>query len=333
MLPLTPPRVLTLAPVRRLPPPGDGFVEAAVAVTERGEALVLSVEPAGADAVWADTPAPVQRDGHAWRIALIGPRTTRWHYVDGVHLDQPLIDRLPDGRLLLAGRRMALGEHRRYGGTAGANAVLFDPRLGTRVALRLGHAIGGLAADALGRLWVSYLDEGVSGAALAEAGARGDYAAALSAHGLVCLDHAGQALWRYPQAGGPVIDACYAMNVTGSAVWAFAYADFALTRVGAGFAMRHWETAMQGSSVIAVAGEHVLFGPQYGEPAERYHLARLTGDRAEPVADVTLDLEDGPPMTATTVIARGGSLHAFAGGGWYRGGVASLTAGARPQGV
>ncbi|MEO0760719.1 MAG: hypothetical protein AAFZ09_02750, partial [Pseudomonadota bacterium] len=54
MLPLTPPRVLTLAPVRRLPPPGDGFVEAAVAVTERGEALVLSVEPAGADDVQVD---------------------------------------------------------------------------------------------------------------------------------------------------------------------------------------------------------------------------------------------------------------------------------------
>ncbi|MEO1688652.1 MAG: hypothetical protein AAFU61_12165, partial [Pseudomonadota bacterium] len=113
VLPLTPPRVLTLAPVRRLPPPGDGFVEAAVAVTERGEALVLSVEPAGADAVWADTPAPVQRDGHAWRIALIGPRTTRWHYVDGVHLDQPLIDRLPDGRLLL-GRGFAWGERTGY---------------------------------------------------------------------------------------------------------------------------------------------------------------------------------------------------------------------------
>ncbi|MEO0764286.1 MAG: hypothetical protein AAFZ09_21205, partial [Pseudomonadota bacterium] len=93
---------------------------------------------------------------------------------------------------------------------------------------------------------------------------------------------------------------------------------FALTRVGAGFAMRHWETAMQGSSVIAVAGEHVLFGPQYGEPAERYHLARLTGDRAEPVADVTLDLEDGPSMVEATVIARGGALHAFAGGNWFQ---------------
>lgn len=78
-----------------------------------------------------------------------------------------------------------------------------------------------------------------------------------------CFEADGALTWFHDQATGPAISDCYALNVTGSECWFYAYTDFDLTRVYGKGKVTRWPTLVRGAHAIAVHGKCVVFGPGY----------------------------------------------------------------------
>ncbi len=110
-----------------------------------------------------------------------------------------------------------LGERR------GGRTLVYDPHGTVTAAFDLGDASEDLQTTADGKIWVSYFDEGVFGDGLGVEGA-------------ICFDSAGLPIFRFAEFAGrhglPMIDDCYAMNVTTEGdVWLNYYTDFPLVRL------------------------------------------------------------------------------------------------------
>jgi hypothetical protein len=70
----------------------------------------------------------------------------------------PRVDTFPDGRILLASPRCSWRAQYDYD----LNGIIFDPGTGRSRRMLLGDGVDSMQIDRLGRIWVSYVDEGIS---------------------------------------------------------------------------------------------------------------------------------------------------------------------------
>ena len=133
----------------------------------------------------------------------------------------------PDGRVLLVGARCSF----RAEGDYDLNGIVIDPLSGRSTRMLLGDGIRGVQVDDLGRIWVSYFDEGIFG----NFGWGDPGSAPVGLAGLVCFSDSGEKIWEYPyQTHDPISD-CYALNVSGSQAAIFFYTDFPVCRISSDF--------------------------------------------------------------------------------------------------
>ncbi|WP_290775204.1 MULTISPECIES: hypothetical protein [unclassified Exiguobacterium] len=131
-------------------------------------------------------------------------------------IDFSLVDRFPDGRLLLVASRCDDD----IDGTWLPNAFIYDPQGQLLNSFCLDDGIQNMQIDEQGWIWVSYFDEGVYADAVTSSN---------GAFGLVAFDDTGEVQYKnrqYP------IDDCYALNVCSSTeVWFFYYSDYRFVRI------------------------------------------------------------------------------------------------------
>ncbi|WP_411077809.1 hypothetical protein [Streptomyces sp. cmx-10-25] len=184
--------------------------------------------------------------------------------LSGVRARWPELDRLPDGRFVVASARCD--------GDGGSQVQVFD-RLGREYgAFSVGDAIQHLLVDEAGDLRVGHFDE--------------------NPLGIRRWSATGELLWASEDDPGIgwILD-CYALNVSGTAVWACPYVDFPLLEIRPGQDARRRTGIVGGADSPAVHGERVAFldhgrivhGEMTGSSVERRDVALLTRPEGGPV--------------------------------------------------
>src|SRR5262249_13826161 len=153
-----------------------------------------------------------------FRLTLLAPGSpARTIELPELDLTFPRIDLFPDGRILVVGPRSAW----RGPNDFDLNGAIVNPAASKVSRILLGDGIEDVYVDALGRIWVSYFDEGVFGN-FGWGGNRGPNP--IGAAGLVCFSETGEKIWEY--GGNDGIADCYALNVCDTEATIFFYSDF-----------------------------------------------------------------------------------------------------------
>lgn len=213
----------------------------------------------------------------------------------GVSFVQPL----PDGHLLLAASRTPRG------GAPNAEVWGSGGEL-VRVG-HLGDAIEHLLTTPSGRVWCGYFDEAMSGPGP-------------QTHGLVRYAPDLTPEWLYPtDAGLPDIFDCYTLNVDGENAHCCPYPNFHLLSVVDDMVTDHGGPPHRSAYGLLREGAR---GALVGGPLVRYDLVtpfELGGDGVVPLGvPGRIVLPDGLETHRLRYTCRGGELHAFSGGTWYR---------------
>ena len=292
----------------------DDYSLAARAVSDRGTALFLLVEKPARDQVKETSergigifPKPRMEQPRRFALLEVSDEWSGFTELGELDLTFPLVDLFPDGRVLVAAARSQWRGRDDYD----KNGVVIDPWTGKQTRFLLGDGIEALSIDSLGRIWVSYFDEGIFG----NFGWGGPGPAPIGAAGLNCFTDDGDILWSFPI--GSMAD-CYAMNVRRETAWVYFYTDFPLCRVSNDFQRSHWETGLRGCSRFAVDGSSVLFSGQYEEERAVGHLAVLGEGKLKHAGKVELVLPDESPISSGELLGRGAEMHYFDESGWYR---------------
>ncbi|MEZ5652937.1 MAG: hypothetical protein R3E87_20570 [Burkholderiaceae bacterium] len=299
-------------------PVHDGFALVSRSVSGGGDAIFLYVETEGIEDVRHRQTSgigvfakPRMKQSRRFRVSIVGEHGPTTHDLPPLNVTFPLVDRFPDGRILVvASRARWRGED-----DFDRNAVVVDPRTGTTHSFLVGDGVEDAFVDSHGRIWVSYFDEGVCG----NFGWGDPGPEPVGAAGLNCFDDHGALLWRFPVdcRYGP-IDDCYALNVCADEARVFAYSAFELCRVGSRFEVTGWTTRLAGCHAFAVSGSHVLFTGQYHDPADTGYLGELSNGRLANVETVTFELPDGGAFESGQFVGRCDALHFFDAQGWHR---------------
>jgi hypothetical protein len=215
----------------------------------------------------------------------------------------PVLDRLADGRWLLAEAR---AEPRSDNG-----------RLLTEGGRETGRFIAGdgiqdVACAPDGSFWISYFDEGIFGGG---EDAEGNWP--ISSAGLAHFTPAGQPDWRFNsnRHSDYSIADCYALSLTGNVAWLCPYMDFPIIRVENG-STKFWRNEVAGARAIAVEGNHVLLAGGYGHESDRITLLRLEENRAVNLGEARLPIAD--PMVLRREKGMNGVMHVIHAGQWTR---------------
>ena len=214
----------------------------------------------------------------------------------------PVVDRLADGRWLVAASRAAEGE---------TNARLYGSDGTPAGAFAMGDGIEHIRCAADGTIWVGYFDEGVFG------GPNTDGSWPVSSSGIARFAPDGTVLWTFnteERADLSIAD-CYALTLNENTPWSCFYTDFPIVRVRSG-TVRHWRNGIRGSKALATDGQHVLLAGGYGDQARRIALLRLDDERALPLGDVPFQ----PPANSAAGLLQGHGaiLHIVGHGRWRR---------------
>lgn len=229
----------------------------------------------------------------------------------------PKFDRCADGSWIVADSRCPVGE-------LNARVIRADGTVTRRICL--GDGILSLQGDQLGCIWVGYFDEGIFG--------NGSWGAPgrpipIGAPGINRFDEFGHVLPTYRMADlpGPVIDDCYAMNVTPDGIWLCPYSDFPILRIGYDGTSRLWQNkTIRGASAIAVDGDNVVLVGGYQEHKDRGALLRLSEDRAELSGEFRFDADGSDFDSLRLLTARNDMIHFVTNDDWYRIEVAEIAA-------
>lgn len=225
--------------------------------------------------------------------------------IPNVDLSSQFVDVLPDGRVLLASARCRSVNH--------MNGLIYDPKSKKTVCFCAGDGIQNMFADNLGRIWISFFDEGIFGETK------------ISASGAVCLNDQGDILWRYKESQGfSSISDCYAMNVCETEAYIYFYTDFPLCKISQKFALEYWETTLSGCHTIAIGENSALFSGEYDDPVSRFYFVQKTNQKLGTAKSVTIVLPDGSPIDEGKILARGPMLHFFNKTGWFRGDIEQI---------
>jgi hypothetical protein len=175
---------------------------------------------------------------------------------ENFHAVQPL----PGGKWLLV-RRWA-------GDDRDLNAYVYGPDGRPEATFPAGHGIANVQATERGRVWVSYIDEGVFGHTR------------LGRAGLACLEGDGRPAFLLCDLPDPVLRGmadCYALNVCSDReTWLYFYTGFPLIRLLDRRVAGSWMMPVHGSSGFAVDGGRVLLGGSY-ERKKSLFLGDLDG--------------------------------------------------------
>ncbi|MBR0752808.1 hypothetical protein JQ604_11490 [Bradyrhizobium jicamae] len=223
----------------------------------------------------------------------------------------PRVDRLPDGRWLVAKRRAE---------PDASNACLFAADGTPAGTFAMGDGIAHIQCAEDGTIWVGYFDEGVfSGAS--EGGSW-----PVSSSGIARFGSDGSVLWKFNDHARDnlFIADCYALTIDGSPLWCCAYEGFPIVKVERGV-IRHWRNEVAGAKALAVDGDLVLLAGGYGDQSERIALLHLGDDhQAQQIGESQFQRPDR--NKARLVQGRGATLHIVGQGNWTRLSVAAINA-------
>ncbi|UWE09162.1 hypothetical protein [Actinacidiphila bryophytorum] len=197
----------------------------------------------------------------------------------------PHLDRLPDGRFVVAASRALRYEN-------GDQVQVFDALGHEAVSFSVGDAIEHLLADEAGRIWVGHFDENPAGIRRWSA--------------------TGQPVWSSDGADIPGLFDCYALNVSGTAAWACPYTDFPLVAIRPEHPLRPvtvWTNRIRGAKAVAVHGSRVVFYGGYGAEEDRLTHAELTATSVEATDVSSLTLPDGSAPGLRRAVARGSRIY------------------------
>jgi hypothetical protein len=230
-------------------------------------------------------------DGAAESDAAIVP--------SGVH---PIVDRMPDGRWLVAAARAGQGEK---------NGRIYSPEGRKEHEMMFGDGIENLVCSADGTIWLGYFDEGIFG------DANKDGSWPVSSGGIVQFDPEGNVLWSFNQRvpeGHSIADS-YAMTLSGTDLWACFYTDFPIARIS-GDKATFWSNGIAGAKAIAVKDDMVMLAGGYTKDANRIAIVKLDGKTSRQVG--SLRFRQGKPGEAGLAQGRGSTLHLVGNGVWAK---------------
>lgn len=307
----------------RLTPAGVEDELVTVSVGPAGEAIVLWATP---DAAGAMSGRSVD-SGHAsfpdTRTGRpVGARVMTYHplpghevVIRGLEIAFPMIQPLPDGRVLIVGARCRW----RSGGTE-RNAVVFDSEGRLVVDGTLGDGIEEVLATPMGQIWVGYFDEGVFG----NYGWGGPGPEPIGSQGIVRFAPDLTEAWKYPyDADGGFIADAYALNVDGESAWSSYYTDFPIVRIGSD-GVTTWRGGPSGAKALIVDGDRCALVGGYGADRDRVLVGSLRREGFVAEASGVLRLPGGWKAGRRRFVARGSELHIFVGDRWYKIAVADL---------
>jgi hypothetical protein len=218
----------------------------------------------------------------------------------------PAVDRLADGRWLLASTRAVHGE---------TNGRLYAADGTPAGAIALGDGIEHVRCATDGTIWVGYFDEGVF------CGQNKDGSWPISSSGIARFATDGTVLWSFngKERSDLAIADCYALTLNGTTLWSCFYTDFPIVRVEGGV-VHHWSNSVHGAKALAVDADHVLLASGYRENAGRIALLRLEEEQARYLGEVRFQ----PSPAARLVQGHGRTLHIVEPGKWTRIDVAAV---------
>jgi hypothetical protein len=310
--------LLPVGPAIHLHTP-EGFKPAACSITANGEALRLLIPADSAAPVFGMEHTgfasfPKSQTGREYLsiFSISGPAGSKEVRIGQTTATFPKIEALPGGEVLIVASRC----HRFKDGSHELNAKVFDHAGTLTREFLLGDGINHVQTDNEGRIWVGYFDEGVYGN-FGWGGAHGPEP--IGAWGLSCFNDCGKKLWdfRAPAGFDPISD-CYALNLSNNGAWAHYYTDFPIAHIDRDWNVRCWKTQMAGGRTFAILDRQVLLFGGYNENRAACKLLRLTDERAELAAYVSLILPGSVDLSKATVIGRNDVLHVFSGDDWYR---------------
>lgn len=301
---------MTLGVTVPLPPPPTGWFDYAYAVLWSGDlALVRTDSDIHTESArWRDK---VQRgdiharqpnpwDGRLRLTTFDGSTESEAIEVPACHW--PKVDRLPDGRWLVASSRAAPNE---------SNALLYaadGAPVGTFV---IGDGIAHIQCAADGTIWVGYFDEGVF------SGPMEDGSWPISSSGIARFGPDGRVLWKFndQERAGLSIDDCYALTLDGSTSWCCPYTDFLIVQIERD-TVKRWRNKVAGAKALAVEGDLVLLAGGYRDQSERIALLRLGDDQAHQIEEWQFQRFDR--NAARLLQGRGETLHIVGRGNWTK---------------
>jgi hypothetical protein len=300
-----------------IPVASDGYSLVAKSVANDHSLLFLFVEPAGRHEVTETFkkgigvfPRARMRTHRRFRLLRVTEGSS--HAIELPELDVtfPLVDRFPNGKVLISGPRSSWRSKKDYD----LNGIIFDPQTGQSLRILLGDGINSVQIDGLGRIWVSYADEGVYG----NFGWGQPGPAPIGAAGLVCFSESGAKLWEYPVEAEDTITDCYALNVSGSVAAVCFYTDFPICRVSRDFKLEYWKTNLRGCHEFAISETKALLSGQYDDPPDRAYLGHLEAGRLGNPHEIRLVLPDGTSIPGGQLFGRGTHLYFFDTSSAYR---------------
>ncbi|MER6022807.1 hypothetical protein [Streptomyces anulatus] len=197
----------------------------------------------------------------------------------------PHLDRLPDGRFVVAASRT-----RRYEDSK--QVQVFDALGRETSSFSVGDAIEHLLVDEAGHIWVGHFDENPAGIRRWSA--------------------TGRLIWTSDDADIPGLFDCYALNVSGTTAWACPYTDFPLVEIcpdRTDRPVRVWENRVRGAKAVAVHRDRVTFYGGYREEQNRLAHGDLTETSVEPTDVGLLTLPDGSVVSRRRVVGRGSRIY------------------------
>ncbi|WP_380926766.1 hypothetical protein [Sphingomonas arantia] len=269
-----------------------------------------------------DPPSRLQELLNAGRTGLMVLGDAGWYLELSIELETPhsLIDRFADGRWLVVGGRT----------DAKSNARVFGPDGTLLNRFLLGDGIQDIGIDSVGRIWVSWFDEGIAGPYNEKWRVAGEERPP-SSRGIGCFDATGAFIPLPPIPEVGRIDDCYALTVTGDEAWACPYTEFPLLRLSPNQPVRWWTSELAGPSAVAIDGSCALVAGGYEEDASRLALVSLEGggegESVRLLARYDLPLRrrstsanaSKPDWDRPTLLAgRGDMLHLVDDGVWRR---------------
>ena len=299
-----------------IPVPTDGYSLVAKSVANDQSLLFLFVDPAGIHEVRESFKQgigifPRAKMRTQKRFRLLKAMAGSWNTIELPELDVtfPLVDTFPNGKILIVGPRCVWRSKRDYD----LNGIIYDPRTGHSSRILLGDGINCAQVDSLGRIWVSYADEGVYG----NFGWGQPGPSPVGAAGLVCFSESGTKVWEYPVDAEDSITDCYALNVSGSAAAICFYTDFPICRISSGFELQYWKTSLRGCHEFAISETKVLLSGQYDDPPDRAYLGDLDAGQLN-TQEVRLVLPNGSGIREGQLLGRGRHLYLFDTSNVYR---------------
>lgn len=215
---------------------------------------------------------------------------------------RPMVDRMEDGRWLVAGSRAQEGE---------MNARIYSAEGCVEHKMILGDGIENLICSPDGTIWVGYFDEGVF------AGPNKDGSSPVSSGGIVQFDTSGTPLWSFNKQvreKHSIADS-YAMTLSGTDLWACFYTDFPIVRIKDGQPV-FWSNRVAGAEAIAVKDDIVMLGGGYGDDANRITLVKLDGKSSRELGSFRCAKEKNGSIGLLQ--GRGGTIHIVSNGVWSK---------------